>query len=50
MVLQPILAGFLKAYPHVQLELTNDEGRSSMRSLRTRASYPQELYKSLTGD
>lgn len=26
MVLQPILAGFLKANPHVQLELTNDEG------------------------
>jgi DNA-binding transcriptional LysR family regulator len=26
MVLQPLLAGFLKAYPDVQLELTNDEG------------------------
>jgi DNA-binding transcriptional LysR family regulator len=26
MVLQPLLAGFLKAYPNVQLELINDEG------------------------
>src|SRR5207248_4276558 len=26
MVLQPILAGFLQEYPHVQIELTNDEG------------------------
>ena len=26
MVLQPLLAGFLKAYPDVQVELTNDEG------------------------
>jgi len=26
MVLQPMLAGFLKENPHVQLELTNDEG------------------------
>ena len=26
MVLQPMLAGFLQEYPHVQLELTNDEG------------------------
>ena len=26
MVLQPLLAGFLKAFPDVQLELTNDEG------------------------
>lgn len=26
MVLQPILAGFLKEHPHIQLELTNDEG------------------------
>lgn len=26
MVLQPLLAGFLKAYPEVQIELTNDEG------------------------
>lgn len=26
LVLQPILAGFLQEYPHVQLELTNDEG------------------------
>ena len=26
LVLQPILAGFLQAHPHVQLELTNDEG------------------------
>ena len=26
MVLQPLLAGFLKAYPNVQIELTNDEG------------------------
>jgi DNA-binding transcriptional LysR family regulator len=26
MVLQPILAGFLQAHPHIQLELTNDEG------------------------
>ncbi len=26
MVLQPMLAGFLRANPHVQLELTNDEG------------------------
>ena len=26
MVLQPLLAGFLKEHPHVQLELTNDEG------------------------
>lgn len=26
MVLQPLLAGFLKAYPEVQVELTNDEG------------------------
>src|SRR3954463_8609630 len=26
MVLQPLLAGFLKAYPDVQIELTNDEG------------------------
>src|SRR5256885_11420827 len=25
-VLQPILAGFLREHPHVQLELTNDEG------------------------
>ena len=25
-VLQPLLAGFLKAYPNVQIELTNDEG------------------------
>src|SRR6478735_5689783 len=25
MVLQPILSGFLRANPHVQLELTNDE-------------------------
>ena len=26
MVLQPLLAGFLEAYPEVQIELTNDEG------------------------
>jgi DNA-binding transcriptional LysR family regulator len=26
MVLQPLIAGFLKAYPGVQIELTNDEG------------------------
>ena len=26
MVLQPLLAGFLKACPEVQIELTNDEG------------------------
>ena len=26
MVLQPLLAGFLREHPHVQLELTNDEG------------------------
>ena len=26
MVLQPLLAGFLQAHPHVHLELTNDEG------------------------
>jgi DNA-binding transcriptional LysR family regulator len=26
MALQPLLAGFLKAYPDVQVELTNDEG------------------------
>ena len=26
MVLQPMLAGFLQENPHVQLELTNDEG------------------------
>ncbi len=26
MVLQPLLAGFLQEYPHVQIELTNDEG------------------------
>jgi DNA-binding transcriptional LysR family regulator len=26
LVLQPILAGFLQKHPHVQLELTNDEG------------------------
>ena len=26
MVLQPVLAGFLREHPHVQLELTNDEG------------------------
>jgi DNA-binding transcriptional LysR family regulator len=26
MVLRPLLAGFLKAYPDVQIELTNDEG------------------------
>lgn len=26
MVLQPLLAGFLKTYPEVQIELTNDEG------------------------
>ncbi len=26
MVLRPLLAGFLKAYPDVQVELTNDEG------------------------
>jgi len=26
MVVQPMLAGFLKAHPHLQLELTNDEG------------------------
>jgi DNA-binding transcriptional LysR family regulator len=26
MVLQPLLAGFLKAHPDVQIELTNDEG------------------------
>jgi DNA-binding transcriptional LysR family regulator len=26
MVLQPLLAGFLKAHPNVQVELTNDEG------------------------
>ncbi|MDM0041579.1 LysR substrate-binding domain-containing protein [Variovorax sp. J22G21] len=26
LVLQPILAGFLQEHPHVQLELTNDEG------------------------
>jgi DNA-binding transcriptional LysR family regulator len=26
MVLQPLLAGFLRAYPGVQVELTNDEG------------------------
>lgn len=26
MVLQPLLAGFLKAYPEVQIELSNDEG------------------------
>ena len=26
MVLQPLLAAFLEAHPHVQLELTNDEG------------------------
>jgi DNA-binding transcriptional LysR family regulator len=26
MVLQPMLAGFLQEYPHIQLELTNDEG------------------------
>lgn len=26
MVLKPVLAGFLKAYPDVQMELTNDEG------------------------
>jgi DNA-binding transcriptional LysR family regulator len=26
MVLQPMLAGFLREHPHIQLELTNDEG------------------------
>src|SRR5205085_327013 len=26
MVLQPLIAGFLKAYPDIQIELTNDEG------------------------
>ena len=26
MVLQPLLAGFMKAYPNVQVELSNDEG------------------------
>lgn len=26
MVLQPLLAGFLKAYPDIEVELTNDEG------------------------
>lgn len=26
MVLQPMLAGFLREHPHVQIELTNDEG------------------------
>lgn len=26
MVLRPLLAGFLQENPHVQLELTNDEG------------------------
>jgi len=26
MVLQPMLAGFLQKHPHVQLELTTDEG------------------------
>jgi DNA-binding transcriptional LysR family regulator len=26
LVLQPLLAGFLREYPHVQLELSNDEG------------------------
>jgi len=26
MVIQPLLAGFLREHPHVQLELTNDEG------------------------
>jgi DNA-binding transcriptional LysR family regulator len=26
LVLQPMLAGFLRQYPHVQIELTNDEG------------------------
>ena len=26
MVLQPLLAGFLQAYPDVQIEITNDEG------------------------
>jgi DNA-binding transcriptional LysR family regulator len=26
MVLQPILAGFLQEHPHIQIELTNDEG------------------------
>ena len=26
MVLQPLLAGFLKAYPDVHIELSNDEG------------------------
>jgi DNA-binding transcriptional LysR family regulator len=26
LVLQPLLAGFLREHPHVQLELTNDEG------------------------
>ena len=26
MVLQPLLAGFLREHPHVQIELTNDEG------------------------
>jgi DNA-binding transcriptional LysR family regulator len=26
MVLQPVLAGFLKTYPDIQIELTNDEG------------------------
>jgi len=26
MVLQPMLAGFLREHPHVQLELTTDEG------------------------
>jgi Bacterial regulatory helix-turn-helix protein, lysR family len=29
MVLRPLLAGFLKAYPDVQVELTNDEGTST---------------------
>src|SRR5579862_6352371 len=26
LVLQPLLAGFLREHPHVQIELTNDEG------------------------